>query len=72
VSLEPIRSPRPLKGRFAGSDLLAILKRERAADRARADRSLPGYAPPGPIACLDGTEPGTPTADGARHEDLRG
>lgn len=39
LALEPVRSRRPLKGRFAGSDLLAVLQQERAADRAREDRT---------------------------------
>ncbi len=35
VAVRPERSARPLKGRFAGRRLTAILERERTADRRR-------------------------------------
>jgi AbrB family looped-hinge helix DNA binding protein len=35
VAVSAVRSERPLKGRFAGSDLVDILEQERAADRRR-------------------------------------
>jgi AbrB family looped-hinge helix DNA binding protein len=38
VAVRPIRSARPLKGRFAGSALTDLLARERAAERAREER----------------------------------
>ncbi|HWH31559.1 MAG TPA: AbrB/MazE/SpoVT family DNA-binding domain-containing protein [Egibacteraceae bacterium] len=38
VALAPVRSRRPLKGRFAGSDLLGVLAAERAEERTRDQR----------------------------------
>ena len=38
VVVRSVRSPRPLRGRFAGSALVDELDRERAADRAREHR----------------------------------
>lgn len=38
VAVRPMRSTQPLKGRFAGSELVNELDRERAADRARESR----------------------------------
>lgn len=35
VAVRPAHSDRPLKGRFAGRDLVEDLERERAADRRR-------------------------------------
>ena len=39
VALAPVRSRRPLRGRFADSDLLGVLAAERAAERARDARA---------------------------------
>lgn len=39
VAIEPARSERPLKGRFAGRKLTRLLERQRAADRRREQRS---------------------------------
>jgi AbrB family looped-hinge helix DNA binding protein len=38
VAVRSVRSTRPLRGRFASSELVEELHRERAADRAREDR----------------------------------
>lgn len=38
VAVAPARSRRPLKARFAGSDLLGILAADRAEERARDQR----------------------------------
>jgi AbrB family looped-hinge helix DNA binding protein len=38
VALRPVRSDRPLKGRFAGRELVGSLERERAADHRRERR----------------------------------
>jgi len=35
VAVKPLHSSAPLKGRFAGSDLVAVLEAERAEDRHR-------------------------------------
>ncbi len=35
VALRPSRSARPLRGRFAGSDLVGVLERERRDDARR-------------------------------------
>jgi AbrB family looped-hinge helix DNA binding protein len=35
VAVRPATDPRPLRGRFAGTELLEVFEAERAADRAR-------------------------------------
>lgn len=38
VAVRPTHRRRPLRGRFAGTDLLVELQRERASDRQREDQ----------------------------------